>query len=54
MDKAYCYGTNIQTKTLRPTKNEYESYILIDFNEASDEVKSLFNNLMNSSRTKPR
>ena len=28
-------------------KNEYESYILIDFNEASDEVKSLFNNLMN-------
>ena len=27
-------------------KNEYESYILIDFNEASDEVKSLFNNLM--------
>jgi len=28
-------------------KNEYESYILIDFNEASDEVKSLFSNLMN-------
>ena len=28
-------------------RNEYESYILIDFNEASDEVKSLFNNLMN-------
>ena len=28
-------------------KNEYESYILIDFNEASDEVKSLFNDLMN-------
>lgn len=28
-------------------KNEYESYLLIDFNEASDEVKSLFNNLMN-------
>ena len=28
-------------------KNEYESYILIDFNEATDEVKSLFNNLMN-------
>lgn len=27
-------------------KNEYESYILIDFNEASDEVKSLFSNLM--------
>ena len=27
-------------------KNEYESYILIDFIEASDEVKSLFNNLM--------
>ncbi len=27
-------------------KNEYESYILIDFNEASDEVKSLFDNLM--------
>ena len=27
-------------------KNEYESYILIDFNEASVEVKSLFNNLM--------
>ena len=22
-------------------KNEYESYILVDFNEASDEVKSL-------------
>ncbi len=28
-------------------KNEYESYILIDFNEASGEVKSLFSNLMN-------
>lgn len=28
-------------------KNEYESYILIDFNEASDEVRSLFNDLMN-------
>lgn len=28
-------------------QNEYESYILIDFNEASNEVKSLFNNLMN-------
>ena len=28
-------------------KNEYESYILIDFNEASEDVKSLFNNLMN-------
>ena len=28
-------------------KNEYESYILIDFNEASEEVKSLFTNLMN-------
>ncbi len=28
-------------------KNEYESYILIDFNEASDDVKSLFDNLMN-------
>ena len=28
-------------------RNEYESYILIDFNEASDEVKSLFSNLMN-------
>ncbi len=28
-------------------RNEYESYILIDFNEASDEVKSLFKNLMN-------
>lgn len=27
-------------------KNEYESYILIDLNEASDEVKSLFSNLM--------
>ena len=27
-------------------KNEYESYILIDFNEASNEVKSLFGNLM--------
>ena len=29
-------------------KNEYESYILIDFNEASEEVKSLFDNLMNN------
>ena len=28
-------------------KNEYESYILIDFNEASEEVTALFNNLMN-------
>lgn len=28
-------------------KNEYESYILIDFNEASEEVKTLFKNLMN-------
>ena len=28
-------------------KNEYESYILVDFNETSEEVKSLFNNLMN-------
>ena len=28
-------------------KNEYESYILIDFNEASDDVKLLFSNLMN-------
>ena len=28
-------------------KHEYESYILIDFNEASAEVKSLFDNLMN-------
>ena len=28
-------------------KNEYESYILIDFNEASEEVKSLFDDLMN-------
>lgn len=28
-------------------QNEYESYILIDFNEASNEVKSLFDNLMN-------
>ena len=27
-------------------RNEYETYILIDFNEAADEVKSLFNNLM--------
>lgn len=27
-------------------RNEYESYILIDFNEASSEVKSLFNDLM--------
>ena len=30
----------------RFAKNEYESYILIDFNEASDEVKSLFSNIM--------
>ena len=28
-------------------KKEYGSYILIDFNEASEEVKSLFDNLMN-------
>lgn len=28
-------------------QNEYESYILIDFNEASDAVKALFDNLMN-------
>ena len=28
-------------------QNEYETYILIDFNKASSEVKSLFNNLMN-------
>ena len=28
-------------------KKEYESYILIDFNEASEEVTDLFNNLMN-------
>lgn len=28
-------------------KHEYESYLLIDFNEASDEVRSLFSNLMN-------
>ena len=28
-------------------KNEYDSYILIDFNEASEEVTALFNNLMN-------
>ncbi len=28
-------------------QNEYGSYILIDFNEASDDVKSLFTNLMN-------
>ncbi|MBP5345207.1 MAG: ATP-binding protein [Bacteroidales bacterium] len=28
-------------------RNEYVSYIIIDFNEASEEVKSLFNNLMN-------
>jgi predicted AAA+ superfamily ATPase len=28
-------------------KNEYESYIIIDFNEASEEVKSLFSDLMN-------
>ena len=28
-------------------KNEYDSYLLIDFNEASEEVTALFNNLMN-------
>ena len=28
-------------------RKEYESYILIDFNEASNDVKDLFNNLMN-------
>lgn len=28
-------------------KNEYESYILIDFNKASSDVVSLFGNLMN-------
>lgn len=28
-------------------ENEYDSYILIDFNEASEEVTALFNNLMN-------
>ena len=28
-------------------KNEFDSYILIDFNEASEEVTALFNNLMN-------
>lgn len=28
-------------------KNEYDSYILIDFNKASEEVTALFNNLMN-------
>ena len=28
-------------------QNEYDSYILIDFNEASEDVKSLFDNLMN-------
>lgn len=28
-------------------KNEYDSYMLIDFNEASEEVTALFNNLMN-------
>lgn len=28
-------------------QNEYESYILIDFNEASNDVKALFNDLMN-------
>ena len=28
-------------------KNEYESYILIDFSSVSDEVTSLFNDLMN-------
>ena len=27
-------------------KNEYESYILIDFNEASQDVKALFSNMM--------
>lgn len=28
-------------------KNEYESYIIVDFNEASDDVKALFDNLIN-------
>ncbi len=28
-------------------KNEYDSYIMIDFNEASNDVKALFSNLMN-------
>ncbi len=28
-------------------RNEYDSYIYIDFNEASDEVKSLFSDLLN-------
>lgn len=32
-------------------KNEYDSYILIDFNEASEEVTALFNNLMNMDYT---
>ena len=27
-------------------RKEYESYILIDFNEASNDVKALFKNLM--------
>ena len=27
-------------------KNEYKSYILIDFNKTSEEVKKLFDNLM--------
>ena len=27
-------------------KNEYESYLLIDFNKASQAIKDLFNNLM--------
>ena len=28
-------------------KNEYESYIIVDFNEASDDVRALFDNLIN-------
>ena len=28
-------------------KENYKSYILIDFNETSDEVKDLFNNYLN-------
>ena len=28
-------------------KQEYESFILIDFNKASEKIKSLFNDLMN-------
>ena len=27
-------------------KNEYESYLIIDFNKASDAIKNLFNDLM--------